>query len=146
MTAKPKPIVKRKLSFFENRGSGLKKYPLLRAVYFDETERATKILAEDPDQLNLKDPFAGLTATHIAVFRGNETLVELFTKHPNYDPHIKDNFGRKAADMLDYTSNQQIFETMLDITYPDEMKELEDEEYEQGVSSGKILPLKPKEP
>ena len=146
MTIKPKPIVKRKLSYFEDQGSGLKKYPLLRAVYFDDTEKATRILVDNPDQLNLPDPFGGLTATHIAVFRENETLVELFTKHPQYRPHIKDNFDRKAVDMLDYTVNQQIFEMIIDATYPDEMRALEDEAFEEGMVGGDVVPFKPREP
>ncbi len=146
MAIKPKPIVKRKLSYFEDQGSGLKKYPLLRAVYFDDTQRAIRILAEDPDQLNLPDPFGGLTATHIAIFRENKTLVELFAKHPLYKPQIKDNFGRRAVDMLDYTINQQIFNAIIEVTYPDEIRSLEDETYERGMSDGSVIPLKPKEP
>jgi len=70
----------------------------------------------------------------------------MLAAHPLCDPHIADNFNRKAVDMLDYTTNQVIFEAIIDATYPDKMRELEDESYERGVSDGNVVPLKPKEP
>lgn len=67
----------RKLAYFEGRGLDLKRYQLLLAVYYDRFEQAQAILETDPDQLNLQDPYGGLTALHIAIFRQNPTMVQL---------------------------------------------------------------------
>ncbi len=146
MTLAPKRKMKRKLSYFEDSGSKLKKYPLIRAVYDDSTEKALKIIKIDPDQINLTDPFAGLTALHVAIFRQNETLVTSLAKHPISDLSIKDNFNRRSVDMLDYTTNQIIFEAVIDATYPEDMLELENLAYEQGKAENVITPFKPKDP
>lgn len=141
-----KQNMKRRLGYFEDSGSSTKKYPLLKAVYDDNNDLAEKIIATDPDQIKQQDPFGGLTALHIAIFRQNEFLVDLLARHPMCDLQIKDNFNRRAADMLDYTSNQRIFETVIDATYSDLIQSLEDEGYEQGVADDVIVPLKPNEP
>jgi ankyrin repeat protein len=146
MTLEPKRKNKQILGYFEDSGSKTKKYPLLSAVYNDRTQTAKKIVATDPDQINSQDPFAGLTALHIAIFRQNEILVDLLAKHPQADLQITDNFNRRAIDMLDYTANQRIFETIVDATYPEETRSLEDEAYEQGKTDDVIVPFKPKEP
>jgi len=144
VTLQPKPKITRKLGYFTDRGSQTKKYSLISAVYSDKTQRAEKIIAADPDQINLTDPHSGLTALHIAIFRQNEILVTLLARHPQADKNIRDNFNRRAVEMLDYTTNQRIFETVIDASFPEEMRDLEDEKYEQGKADGSIVPFKPK--
>lgn len=51
MTFAPKRKIKRKLSYFEDSESKLKKHPLIRAVYNDNTETALKIITIDPIKL-----------------------------------------------------------------------------------------------
>jgi len=146
MRIKPKQDVKKRLDYFEDRGLDTKKLKLISAVYFDRSEEAEKIILEDPEQINQQDPYAGLTALHIAIFRQNRKLVNQLANHPQCDLHIEDNFNRKAADMLDYTTDQEIFETVIDATYPDEMQALENEALEEGIVGGDVVPFKPKEP
>ena len=145
MRIKPKQDVKKRLDYFEDQGLEAKKLKLISAVYFDRSEEAEKIIREDPEQINQQDPYAGLTALHIAIFRQNQKLVGLIATHPQCDLHIQDNFYRKAVDMLDYTINQAIFETVIDASYPDEMHALEDEAFEEGVVGGDVVPFRPKE-
>lgn len=136
----------RKLAYFEDRGSDLKRYQLLLAVYYDRLEQAQAILETDPDQLNLQDPYGGLTALHIAIFRQNPKMVRLLLGRREIDAQLADNFNRRAVDMLDYTVNQEIFEAVIEATYPDEMRGLEEEMFEEGVTDRTIVPLKPKGP
>jgi ankyrin repeat protein len=135
-----------KLAYFENRGSDLKQYSLLLAAYHDEYDKAAAILKSGSDQLNVQDPYAGLTALHIAIFRQNPKIVSLLLEQDGIDIKIKDGFQRRPVDMLDYTVNQEIFEMVMDATYPDEMRALEDEAYDEGRADSSVVPLKPKGP
>ncbi len=146
MSIKPKPIMKRKLAYFEDRGSDLNKYPLILAVYYDQYDKAVQILKVDPDQLNKQDPYGGLTAFHIAIFRQNPKMIRMLLNQRGIDVTITDNFHRRAVDMLDYTINQEIFEMVMEATYPEEMRELEDEAYEKARQDETVIPLKPKGP
>ncbi len=146
MSIKPKPIMKNTLAYFEDRGADLKTYSLLLAVYYDEFEKAQALLKSDPGQLNLQDPYAGLTALHIAIFRQNPKIVSLLLEQNGIDVKIKDGFQRRPVDMLDYTINQEIFDMVMDATYPDEMRALEDEAYDEGRADNSVVPLKPKGP
>ena len=146
MSIKPKKRMTRKLAYFEDSGSDLKRYQLLLAVYYDRLDQAQAILKTDPDQLNIQDPYGGLTAIHIAVFRQNPKMVELLLKQRDIDLNITDNFNRRPVDMLDYTVNQSIFEMMMDACYPDEMRALEDEAFDEGRADSTVVPLKPKGP
>jgi ankyrin repeat protein len=146
MSIKPKLIMKRKLAYFEDRGEDLKSFSLLLAVYNDQFEAATAILKADPAQLNSQDPYAGLTALHIAIFRQNPKIVSLLLEQDGIDVKIKDGFQRRPVDMLDYTINQEIFEMVMDATYPDEMRALDDEAYDAGRTDNSVVPLKPKGP
>lgn len=62
------------------------------------------------------------------------------------DLTIKDNFNRRAVEMLDYTTNQNIFEIVIDTTYPEDILELENKAYEQGRVDNVITPFKLKDP
>ncbi len=146
MSIKPKPIMKRRLAYFEDRGADLKTFSLLLAVYNDQFEAAKSILKADPAQLNSQDPYAGLTALHIAIFRQNPKTVRLLLDHNGIDVTIKYGFQRRPVDMLDYTVNQEIFDLVMDATYPDEMRALDDEAYDEGRADNSIVPLKPKGP
>ncbi len=146
MTGKLKPIMKRKLAYFEDRGSDLKNFALLRSVYFDDIEKAKAVLKADPAQLNRKDPYAGLTALHIAIFRQSPDMVKLLLGQPNIDLTIQDGFGRAPIDMLDYTTNQQIFSMMMEAVYPDEMRALEDEAFDEARADQTVASFKPKGP
>lgn len=143
MSIKPKKDMKRPLAYFEDSGTDRKKLTLLLAAYFDKTETAKKLIDADPDQINRQDPHSGLTALHISIFRQNGELVEILARHPHSDLTIKDNFNRRAIDMLDYTTNQQIFECVTAATYPEISRALEDEAFEAGVAENKIVPLRP---
>lgn len=138
--------MKNTLAYFEDRGADLKTYSLLLAVYYDEFEKAQALLKSDPGQINLQDPYAGLTALHIAIFRQNPKIVSLLLAQNGIDVKIKDGFQRRPVDMLDYTVNQEIFEMVMDATYPDEMRALEDEAYDAGRADNSVVPLKPKGP
>lgn len=146
MSIKPKPIMKKTIAYFEDRGADSTIYSLLLAVYFDEYERAEAILESDPDQINSQDPYAGLTALHIAIFRQNPKMVRLLFAQPNIRVDILDTFKRRAVDMLDYTANQEIFDMVMDATYPDEMRALDDEAYDEGRADSSVVPFKPKGP
>ena len=146
MSIKPKLIMKRKLAYFEDRGSDLKSFSLLVAVYNDQLDAAATILETDPAQINSQDPYAGLTALHIAIFRQNQKMVRLLLEQAGIDVKIKDGFQRRPVDMLDYTLNQDIFDMVMDATYPDTMRALEDEAYDEGRADSSVVPLKPKGP
>jgi hypothetical protein len=132
--------MKNTLAYFEDRGSDLKTYSLLLAVYYDEFEKAQVLLKSDPGQLNLQDPYAGLTALHIAIFRQNPKIVNLSLEQDGIDVKIKDSFQRRPVDMLDYTVNQEIFDMVMDASYPDEMRALEDEAYDEGRADNSVVP------
>jgi hypothetical protein len=146
MRIKPKTIMTRKLAYFEDRGSELQSFSLLMAVYYDDFERAKATLMSDPEQLNIPDPFAGLTALHIAIFRQNVDITRLLLSQPGTDVRYKDTFGRQPVDMLRYTVNQKIFGVVMDATYPDEMRALEDEACEEGLTKQTVVPFKLKGP
>ena len=145
MSAKPEKAKERLLGYFEDSGVDYKRYSLIRATYYEDNRRAQNLVETDPQQINRQDPYAGLTPLHIAVFRQNRFLVQVIGNHPETDFHIRDNFNRKAVDMLDYTSDQVIFELIMDKTYPDQMRSLEDEAYENALKSGQITPFRPKD-
>lgn len=124
-------------------GAGLATYSLIRAVYMDKIDEARAILKANPDQLNSQEPFAGLTALHIAVFRQNERMVALLSDHPECDITLQDNFQRTAPDMLVYTANHAIFDTVMRRAYHDQERAWINEAFEDGRASGKIVPLRP---
>ncbi|MEM8541605.1 MAG: ankyrin repeat domain-containing protein, partial [Pseudomonadota bacterium] len=132
----------RKLGYFEDSGTDKKKYALILAAYYDRTETAKKLIQSDPDQINRQDPHSGLTALHIAVFRQNIELVEILTKHPRTDLSLKDVFGRRIVDMLEYTTNQELFTLVIDATYPDLMRDLESDDADEN----NVVTLRPPEP
>lgn len=133
------------ISFFQGRGADPKVYGLLRAAYNDETKKAITIVQTDPQQLNMRDPYAGLTPLHIAIFRSNFEIVGAIVQHPNTDLSVKDNFGRVSTDMLDYVTDQRLFELIMDVCFPDEMRALTDENFEQGMADGSIVPFRPRD-
>ena len=73
------------LQYFEDDGLNTSTYPLLHAVFHERVEKAERVIAADPNQLNSQDPFAGLTPLHIAIFRENRYFVNLIAKHPVTD-------------------------------------------------------------
>lgn len=119
MTALPKKFRKWPPAHLSSvRGPGLAALSLFRAVYMDDAEEAARILGANPGQLNSQDPFAALTPLHVAILRQNERNVRLLTGHAQCDPFIEDNFGRRAVDMLAYTTNGAIFEMVMTRAYP----------------------------
>lgn len=120
MSAQPKPKPKRTPFHLEpDSGAQLATYSLIRAVYNDRITQARDILKANPEQINLQEPFAGLTALHIAIFRQNEEIVTLLAEHPRCDITLKDNFQRTAADMLVYTDKPAIFDIVMRRAYPE---------------------------
>lgn len=115
MSAQPKPKWKpgRPAHLVPVQGGGLKVYPLIRAAWMDQVEEARAILKADPAQINVQDPYAGLTALHIAVFRGNVEMVELLVRFPRCDLDREDNFGRVPADLLLYTMSHPVTALLL---------------------------------
>ena len=109
MNLKPKEVLKTKLSYFEAQGPRMKDYPLIRAVYFEDFEKARTILESDPDQINSRDPYAGLTPLHIAIFRENQEMIDLLLNAKGIDASVRDGFGRRPIDIADYIQNNQIF-------------------------------------
>ncbi len=135
----------RTLGYFDDSGIDRKLYRLIIAAYNDDTDKALALIEEDPDQINRQDPHSGLTALHIAIFRQNEELVTVLAQHPKTDARLKDAFGRRPVDMLDYTQNQEIFEVVMDATYPESMQELEAIRREdEGKTKADVLSFKPK--
>jgi ankyrin repeat protein len=142
MSIQPKEKMTRKLGYFEDSGTDKKKYSLISAAYYDRTDTAKELIKSDPDQIYAQDPHSGLTALHIAVFRQNVELIEILSKHPRSDLSLKDAFGRRVVDMLEYTTNQQINDLIMEATYPDLMRDLKaDDESENNV-----VTLRPPEP
>lgn len=132
----------RKLGYFEDSGTDKKKYSLISAAYHERTETAKELIKSDPDQIIRQDPHSGLTALHIAVFRQNIELVEILAKHPRTDLSLKDVFGRRVVDILEYTTNQELFTLVMDATYPDLMRDLEAD----ADSINNVVTLKPPKP
>ncbi len=125
MSLAPRPIPPARRSIFSDSGEQTAKLSLISAVYYDRTKQASDIIDTDPDQINLQDPFAGLTALHIAIFRQNALIVERIAKHPITRIDIEDKFGRKAIDMCVYTGNEGIFRTVFERTYRVELLTLD---------------------
>lgn len=144
MSALPKPKPKH-TPFHLEPGSGvqLATYSLIRAVYNDRLDQARDILAASPEQINLQEPFAGLTALHIAIFRQNEEIVTLLANHPRCDLTLKDNFQRTAADMLVYTANSTIFGTVMRCAYPKQERIWSNDAYDEGKAAMRVVPLTP---
>lgn len=140
MSVQPKDKMQRKLGYFEDSGTDKKKLSLLRMAYFNATEKAKDIIKTDPDQINYQDPHAGLTTLHIAIFRQNVELVEILANHPRTKMELKDNFGRRSVDMLDYTINQKIFDAVMKAAYPEQIRTLETRDNE----GGNVTDFKPK--
>ena len=142
MSALPKPKPKR-TPFHLEPGSGaqLATYSLIRAVYNDRLDQARDILKASPEQINNQEPFAGLTALHIAIFRQNEEMVVLLANHPRCDLTLKDNFQRTAADMLVYTAKQTIFDIVVRYAHPQQERAWNyGGSYESGPS-GTVVPI-----
>lgn len=155
MSIEPKKKMTRRLGYFEDSGIDRKKYALLIAAYRDDTETAKALIKSDPEQINRQDPHSGLTALHISIFRQNRELVGILAKHPQTKMDVKDNFNRRLVDMLDYTSDQEIFEVVMEASYPDIWAELDalagDENKDEsaknsGSENETIVPFKPKGP
>jgi ankyrin repeat protein len=142
MSIQPKEKMTRKLGYFEDSGTDKKKYSLISAAYHERTDTAKALVKSDPDQINRQDPHSGLTALHIAVFRQNIELSEILSKHPRTDLSLKDVFGRRVVDMLEYTTNQELFTLVMDATYPDLMRDLE---VDDGTENN-IVTLRPPKP
>lgn len=153
MSIEPKKKMTRRLGYFEDSGIDRKKYALLIAAYRDDTETAKALIKSDPEQINRQDPHSGLTALHISIFRQNRELVAILAKHPQTKMDVKDNFNRRLVDMLDYTTDQEIFEAVMAASFPDTWAELDalagdegkDEAAQKSVSeNGTIVPFRPK--
>lgn len=136
MSATPLPKLPLRRSVFSDAGERTAKLPLIEAVYFNRTQRAEAIIESDPAQINLQEPFAGLTALHIAVFRQNVVIVRKLTDHPVTDMTVQDQFGRKPIDMCLYSIQAEIVEAITNRTYRTAILELE-----QGGISG-IIPIR----
>lgn len=135
----------RTLGYFDDSGIDRKLYRLIIAAYNDETDKALALIEEDPDQINRQDPHSGLTALNIAIFRQNAELVTALAQYPKSDTKLKDTFGRRPVDMLDYTQNQEIFEAIMDATYPESMQELKEISREdEGKGQASVVAFKPK--
>lgn len=114
MSALPQPKLRQTPLHLEpDDGHELARYPLIRAVYMDRLDQARAILAADPEQINVQQPFAGLTPLHIAIFRQNNEMVRLLTEHSRIEFSRTDNFGRMPTDMLKYVSDASVFETVM---------------------------------
>lgn len=78
----------------------------------------------------------------------------ILAKHPQTKMDVKDNFNRRLVDMLDYTTDQEIFDAVMAASYPDTWAELDlfaggasSEVVEDSISESKtIVPFKPKAP
>jgi len=145
MGSKPKQIITQKLEYFNDRGRDLKAYSLIMAVYYENLQLTQSILKSEPDQINSQEPYADMSPIHVAIFRQNLEIVETLLKVPNIKLHQKDNFGREPIDMLDYTINQAIFESVLAATYPNEMNDLVVQISEETESDLKIIPFRTKD-
>jgi ankyrin repeat protein len=117
MTALPKYEAREQLAFFTDRYSERKPVLLVIAAYYERYEQAVAILRDDPEQIRAREPFAGLTALHIAIFRGHLPLVKLLAEHPRADLKARDNFGRRPVDMCIYSADAAVFEIIGKIIY-----------------------------
>ena len=119
MTIKTKEKMESLKRLFDKPDVDKELYKLIRATYFDRTETALELIENDPEQINRRDPYSGLTALHIAVFRQNEDIVRAIIDHPDHDISIKDKFGRRACEMLMYNRNSEIFTMVFNDTNPE---------------------------
>ena len=125
MAALPKPKTSRARALFSDTGERTAKLSLFQEVFYDRTERALKIIETDPEQINLVDPFAGLTSLHVAIFRQNVDVVEAIAAHPVADLTIRDKFDRRPSDMCIYTRNDRIYSAVFERTYREEILDLD---------------------
>lgn len=125
MSLAPVPKGRSRSSLFSDSGESTAKLSLIQAVFYDRTRTASEIIKTDPDQINLQDPFAGLTSLHIAIFRQNLAIVEQITAHPVTKIDVKDRFDRRAIDMCIYTASNDIFQLVFERTYRSELLELD---------------------
>ena len=135
MAALPKPKTSRARALFSDTGERTAKLSLFQEVFYDRTERALKIIETDPDQINLVDPFAGLTSLHVAIFRQNVDVVEAITAHPIADLEIRDKFERRPIDMCIYAQNDRIYSAVFERTFRAAILTLESD------GKGSILPF-----
>ncbi len=146
MAVNPLKKMEQKLSYFEDSGPTRQKYPLIMAVYHNATDLAEKLIREDPAQINDQDPYAGLSPLHIAIFRQNVRIIGILLKQPTINLRLRDSFGRRAQDFLDYTVDPEIHRLITNACYPDAIRRLEDEALDQAIAEGKIVRWKPEEP
>lgn len=117
MSAKPQPLSVKRASLFSDRGQKTAKLSLFQAVFYDRTQEAIEIIASDSEQINLQEPFAALTALHIAIFRQNILVIRDLCLNPTTKIGLQDRFGRKAIDMCVYTHNDEIFQLVSERTF-----------------------------
>lgn len=136
MSLAPKPHAKLAALFSSDRGARTQQLELFVEVFYNRTESALAIIENDPNQINVQEPFSNLTTLHLAVFRQNVRVVEAITRHPVTDIAIRDGFGRRAVDMCIYTSNNDIIEAIFARTYQREDILLE------GGDDGPVVPFR----
>lgn len=136
MSLAPKPRPKLAALFSSDRGARTQQLELFVEVFYNRTESALAIIENDPNQINVQEPFSNLTTLHLAVFRQNVRVVEAITMHPITDIAIRDGFGRRAIDMCIYTSNEDIIEAVFSRTYQREDLMLE------GDGDGPVVPFR----
>jgi hypothetical protein len=136
MSFAPKPRPKLATLFSSDRGARTQQLELFVEVFFNRTDSALTIIENDPQQINVQEPFSQLTTLHLAVFRQNVLVVEAITQHPITDIAIRDGFGRRAIDMCIYTSNEDIIEAVFARTYQREDVLLD------GGGDGPVVPFR----
>ncbi len=136
MSLAPKPRPKLAALFSSDRGARTQQLELFVEVFYNRTEPALAIIENDPQQINVQEPFSQLTTLHLAVFRQNLRVVEAITRHPVTDITVQDGFGRLAIDMCIYTSNDEIIEAVFARTYQREDLMLE------GGDDGPVVPFR----
>ncbi|MFN3226826.1 MAG: hypothetical protein ACE360_11325 [Hyphomicrobiales bacterium] len=136
MSLAPKPRPNLNALFSSDRGARTKKLSLFIEVFFNRTEPALAIIQNDPEQINVQEPFSELTTLHLAIFRQNERIVDALTAHPVTDVMIKDSFGRRAIDMCVYTTNEGLIEAVFARTYQRADLQLE------GGNEGPVVPFR----
>jgi len=74
-------------------------YSLITAANNNDLEKAKQALADDPLCITEREPGSLLTALHIAILRGNATMISLLLGSTGVDLAVKDRWGRDALDV-----------------------------------------------
>jgi hypothetical protein len=121
-------------------------YDLIGHIYYGRTKDAQATIVADPDQVAMPEAVTLLTPLHVAIFREDDEVIAQLLQHPKVDLHAQDKFGRTPLDMLHYSHDEDIHLLVLEAYYPDTVRRIIDDEYDEARAAGRIKPFAPPKP